>query len=115
HGGLSRGPCRCGPVGYRRRMLADRTLELVRTGYPWAPGVRKGATAVPIRLLGRRAALVGGPEGVRRFYDARLQRRGAVPAPVRLVLFGPGAVHGLDDEAQHHRKAVFVGLLGDDA
>ena len=91
--------------------MKDRTFELLREGYSWAQRVRGGASAVPVRLLGRRAALVGGPEGVRRFYDERLRRRGALPPPVALVLFGPGTVHGLDDTAHHHRKAWYVDLL----
>ena len=92
-------------------MLKDRTLGLVREGYPWAPRLRDGASAVPIRFLGRRSAVVGGPEGVRRFYDPRLRRRGAFPPPIKLVLFGAGSVHGLDDAEQHHRKALFVDVL----
>ena len=56
----------------------------------------------------------GGAAGVRRFYDARLQRRGAFPPPVKLVLFGPGTVHGLDDAEHHVRKAVLMGVLTPD-
>ncbi|WP_167588411.1 cytochrome P450 [Kineococcus rubinsiae] len=89
----------------------DSVVDLVRQGYPWAPRVRAGRLAAPLRFLGRRSALVGGPEGVRRFYDDRLRRRGAFPPPVKLVLFGPGAVHGLDDAEHHHRKALFVRAL----
>ncbi len=92
-------------------MDRDRTVELIRTGYPWAARLRRGAAAVPTRLLGRRAVVVGGPEGVRRFYDPRLRRRGAFPAPVKLVLFGPGTVHGLDDGEHHLRKALFLGVI----
>jgi fatty-acid peroxygenase len=96
-------------------MLLDTTLGLVHQGYPWASRVRGGATAAPTRFLGRRSVVVGGPEGVRRFYDARLRRRGAFPAPVRLVLFGPGAVHGLDDAAHHRRKALHLAATGPEA
>jgi len=93
----------------------DPSIDLVRQGYPWAARLRAGRPAVPTRFLGRRAAVVGGPEGVRRFYDPRLRRRGAFPPPVKLVLFGAGAVHGLDDAEHHHRKALFVRALGPDA
>jgi fatty-acid peroxygenase len=65
-------------------------------------------------LLGRPAALVGGPEGVRRFYDPRLRRHGAIPLPVRRVLFGAGTVHGLDDAEHHARKALFLDVLTPD-
>lgn len=96
-------------------MIIDRTVQFVLTGYPWGARVRAGAVAVPIRLLGRRAALIGGPEGVRRFYDPRLRRRGAFPLPVRRVLFGAGTVHGLDDAEHHARKAMFLHVLAEDA
>src|SRR4051794_8656769 len=92
-------------------MDRDRTAQLIRTGYPWAARLRRGAVAVPTRLLGRRAVVVGGPEGVRRFYDPRLRRRGAFPAPVKLVLFGPGTVHGLDDVEHRLHKALFLGVI----
>lgn len=96
-------------------MTKDRTLELIRQGYPWAARLRRGATAVPARVLGRRSAVVGGPQGVRRFYDPRLRRKGSVPPPIKLVLFGPGTVHGLDDAEHHHRKALYVDLLTPEA
>lgn len=98
-----------------RRRRRDQTLRLLRQGYPWAPELRDGETAVPTRLLGRPAVVVGGVTGVRRFYDDRLRRRGAFPPPVKLVLFGPGAVHGLDDAAHHHRKALLLDVLGAEA
>ena len=96
-------------------MRGDRTIELIRQGYPWAARLRDGAVAVPTRLLGRRAAVVGGPEGVRRFYDPRLTRRRAFPMAIQLVLFGPGTVHGLDDAEHHHQKAMFLEVLTPDA
>jgi len=92
-------------------MEIDRTVQLVRTGYPWGAQMRKGRAAVAARVLGRKAAVVGGPEGVRRFYDPRLRRRGAFPLPIKLVLFGPGTVHGLDDAEHHLRKALFLGVI----
>jgi fatty-acid peroxygenase len=92
-------------------MRIDRTVGLIRTGYPWGERVRQGRAAVSTRLLGRRAVVVGGPEGVRRFYDPRLRRRGAFPPPVKLVLFGPGTVHGLDDAEHHLRKAMLLGVI----
>ena len=92
-------------------METEQSLCMVREGYLWGPRVRGSADAVPVRIAGRRAAVIGGPEGVRRFYDPRLQRRAAFPPPVKLVLFGPGTVHGLDDDEHHVRKAVLTGVL----
>lgn len=76
--------------------------------------LRQGRDGVPTRLLGRRAAVVGGPAGVRRFYDPRLRRRSAFPPPIKLVLFGPGTVHGLDDAEHRLRKALFLGVITPD-
>jgi fatty-acid peroxygenase len=66
---------------------------------------------VPTRLLGRPAILVGGPAGVRRFYDPRLSRRGAFPAMLKLVLFGRGTVHGLDDAEHQRHKTAYLEVL----
>jgi fatty-acid peroxygenase len=55
--------------------------------------------------------VVGGAAGVRRFYDPRLRRGRPFPLPVKLVLFGPGTVHGLDDAEHHHRKAMYLEVL----
>jgi fatty-acid peroxygenase len=89
----------------------DRTVDLIRRGYPWGARLRRGEAAVPTRLLCRRAVVVGGAEGVRRFYDPRLRRRGAFPLPLKLVLFGPGTVHGLDDAEHRLRKALFLNVI----
>src|SRR3954447_7292233 len=97
--------------GARRRVFWDQTVALTSRGYRWAPELLEGSAAARIRLLGRPAVLVSGPAGVRRFYDDRLQRRHAVPAVVKLVLFGRGAVHGLDGPAHHRGKSLFVGTL----
>ncbi|TDC50394.1 cytochrome P450 [Jiangella ureilytica] len=92
-------------------MRIDDAPGLLREGYTWAGRLRGDRPAVPIRLLGRRAALVGGPEGVRRFYDPSLRRRGALPLPVKLVLFGRGSIHGLDDAEHRHDKAMYLNVL----
>ena len=64
------------------------------------------------RLSGRRSVVLRGHDGVRLFYDESLVRRkGAIPFPLRGLLFGPGAVHALDDAAHKQRKAVFLDLL----
>jgi fatty-acid peroxygenase len=76
--------------------------------------LRQGKDAIPTRLLGRRAAVIGGPEGVRRFYQPGLRRRGAFPPPIKLVLFGPGTEHGLDDAEHRLRKALFLGVITPD-
>ena len=97
------------------RALPDRSARLVRQGYLFTasltPDERRRLYddgAVAVRLLGRRALIVSGAAGVELFYDeSRMRRHRAVPAPVGLSLFGPGAVHALDDEAHRHRRALF--------
>lgn len=103
-------------MGLRRTGAAiieqDQTVNLLRRGYLWGRQLRAGRPAVRTRLFGRPAVLLGGPEGVRRFYSDSLHRRAAFPAPVSFVLFGPGSIHNLDDDEHHHRKAMFTELLG---
>ncbi|NGO08891.1 cytochrome P450 [Streptomyces sp. HC44] len=97
-----------------RRPLTEGTLPLLAEGYGWLPNRMRESTApvVRLRLLGRRAAAVRGPEAVRFFYDERhIRRHGAVPGPVLGTLFGQGAVHTLDGEPHRARKELFLPLL----
>ena len=106
-------------------MRFDQTTDLLRRGYvftAWARrrgaalGERRERYGTTVRLLGRRATVVGGAAGVRLFYDQSVMKRErAMPAAVARPLFGRGAVHGLDGEQHRHRKAMFVDLLMDPA
>lgn len=90
-----------------RRLLRDgyRALELERRD-------RGHAATYATRLLGRRAVVLGGADGARLFYDeALVQRSGAVPPPLAWLLFGRGAVHGLDDHAHRTRRALLASQL----
>src|SRR3954449_10872134 len=93
-------------------MNREISIGLVRHGYGAIAKLREangGADWFAARMLGRRALVVRGEEGVRTFYDPELvTRKGAVPAPVRLLLFGPGAVHGLNGDAHTRRKQIFL-------
>ena len=96
----------------------DLGLQLLRSGYD---AVRRNAAgrggdhSYRTRLAGRRALVVWGAEGARLFYDETLLRRaGAIPAPLARLLFGRGAVHGLDGEAHRDRKAMFLALLDEE-
>jgi fatty-acid peroxygenase len=93
----------------------EASIALLRHGYRWSERIRAAAgddvdpDAVPVRMLGRPAVRLRGPDGVRAFTDTDLVRRhGAVPGAVADVLFGKGAVHGLDDADHLRRKALFV-------
>jgi fatty-acid peroxygenase len=100
------------------RATHDLALKLWRDGYRALPAERlrhENPDAFPGSLLGRRAAVVRGPDGVRMFYDnALVSRRRAIPAPLAGLLFGRGAVHGMDDEAHAERKGMFLGILTDE-
>src|SRR4051794_436966 len=97
--------------------MTDLSLSLLRHGYRALPRAwqRSGdpeGDAMACRLLGRRALVVRGGHGARTFYDESVvQRRGAVPAPLRNLLFGSGAVHGLDGEEHRERKALFLSAI----
>jgi fatty-acid peroxygenase len=95
--------------------MADLAWRLWRDGYRALPEERArhdGADTFETRLLGRRALVVRGPAGARLFYDTSVIRRyDAIPAPLASLLFGAGAVHGLDDAEHAARKSMFLGLL----
>jgi len=95
------------PQDLALRLAVDRYGALARLR-----AANGGSDWYRTRMLGRPALVVRGEDGVRAFYDTALvRRRGAVPAPVRLTLFGPGAVHGLDDEQHARRKHLFLRMV----
>lgn len=101
--------------GYAPPMLGDFGLDLLRDGYRAIPRIRAehhGADVLPVRLLGRPALVVRGHEAAKRFYDPEvIRRRDAVPGVLSALLFGRGAVHGLDGSAHQQRKGQFLSLL----
>src|SRR4051812_34992471 len=100
------------------RARDDLALKLWRDGYRALADERlrhEDPDAFAGSLLGRRTAVVRGPGGARLFYDSSaVKRRRAIPAPLAGLLFGRGAVHGLDDEAHAERKAMFLGVLAEE-
>ena len=95
--------------------MTDLALSLLRHGYQAVEldrRQRSGGDAYATRMLGRRAVVVRGAAGAELFYDESLvQRAGAIPFPLRGLLFGRGAVHGLDDEVHDERKQLFFAML----
>src|SRR3954462_14712235 len=92
-------------------------LSLLRHGYralprAWQRSDDPEGDAMECRLLGRRALVVRGGHGARTFYDESVvERRGALPAPLAKLLFGAGAVHGLEGEQHRARKALFLSAI----
>jgi fatty-acid peroxygenase len=96
-------------------MRSEIGLGLWRHGYDALARLRDAAGGgdwFEARMMGRRALVVRGPEGVRTFYDPELvTRKGAIPAPLRLMLFGRGAVHGLNGRAHRERKQMYLEVV----
>lgn len=96
-------------------MALDLALRLWRQGYDAIPSARGwpvGRDAFVTRLLGRPALVVRGPERARLFYDTdRVRRKKAAPAALAALLFGRGAVHGLDGREHAERKALMMRVL----
>jgi len=96
-----------------RTIPHDLTLGLLQEGYALLPNRRRdvGEATFGMRILGRPAVCVCGPEATARFYDESLfERKGALPGPVQRTLTGVGAVHTLDDGPHRHRKGMFMTL-----
>lgn len=95
--------------------MTDLAVLLHRCGYDAIEvdrRAREGGPTYASRLLGRRAVVLGRASGARAFYDESLvERRGSAPAPLAWLLFGRGAVHGLDDEPHRDRKLMFLDAL----
>jgi fatty-acid peroxygenase len=98
--------------------VTDLALALRRHGYRAVERERArrgGGDDFAARLLGHRAVVLRSDEGVRAFYDESLvARAGAVPAPLKNLLFGQGAVHGLDGVEHDHRKQLLRSVVPED-
>ncbi|MDQ4055388.1 MAG: cytochrome P450 [Actinomycetota bacterium] len=95
--------------------MTDLALRLLRDGYHAVSKDRRARAGGPTyvsRLLGRRTVVLGDAAGAALFYDeAVVRRKGAVPPPLSWLLFGRGAVHGLDAGPHRDRKLMFLELL----
>lgn len=104
-----------GPAADTCRVMTDLALLLLRHGYDAVARDRhdrRGGDDYVSRLAGRRAVVVRSRAGAELFYDDTVtRRRGAVPLPLAALLFGPGAVHGLDPPQHRGRKALFLEQL----
>lgn len=98
--------------------MTDLGVLLARHGYDAVAHDRTdrgGADTYASRLLGRRTVVLGDPDGARAFYDESLARRaGAVPRPLAWLLFGRGAVHGMDGTGHRDRKRLLLDVLDPD-
>jgi fatty-acid peroxygenase len=98
-------------------MPEDLALRLLRQGYAALPMSLPRSLVTdsyPARMLGRPALVLRGESGARLFYDtSAVRRRRAMPRPLADLLFGRGAVHGLDDEEHTRRKRLFLDVVAE--
>lgn len=99
----------------------DLALRLLRHGYDAVAADRDARDVAPptgahaSRLMGRRAVVVRSEAGARLFYDeSAAERSGVIPPPLAWLLFGRGALHGLDGDDHRTRKGVMVDVLSAD-
>lgn len=97
----------------------DKTLEgtiplLISDGYEFIKKRcdRYNTDIFETRLLLNKTICMSGEDAGKIFYDSdRFQRKGAVPGRINKTLFGQGGVQGMDGEAHHHRKGMFMSLM----
>jgi fatty-acid peroxygenase len=97
-------------------VVPELSVAMLRHGYDALPRlwstIAPDDDAVEARLLGKNALVVRGADAARLFYDDSLvERRGAAPRAQAALLFGRGAIHGLDGAEHRERKAMFVSAL----
>jgi fatty-acid peroxygenase len=97
----------------------DGSLALLREGYDFARHrfEKHGADIFETRIGLAKAVFVFGEDAARMFYDAadKFTRKGALPQITLRLLQDKGSVQWLDGEAHHHRKAIFLNILMDEA
>ncbi|GIJ20980.1 cytochrome P450 [Micromonospora lutea] len=92
----------------------DSTLAFLRIGYPFIGQrcERYGSDIIQTRLLLTPTICMRGRAAAELFYDTdRFMREGAMPARGQRTLTGRGGVQGLDGDAHHDRKAMFLSLM----
>ncbi|WP_437300402.1 cytochrome P450 [Sorangium sp. So ce426] len=97
-----------------RDPLPDSTLAMLMDPYRFI--MRRcrlfGSDLFETRFLLQRTICMTGPEAARLLYDpSRFMRQGASPRRIQATLFGRGGVQGLDGEAHHHRKRMFMSMM----
>lgn len=101
-----------------RDLWPDATLPLLADPYRF---VSRRARALQsdifrTRLLGRPAVFLTGPKAAAFFYAPGVfTREGAMPERIAHVLFGDGGVQRLEELPHRHRKALWLGIMTDDA
>jgi fatty-acid peroxygenase len=96
----------------------DHTLSVLREGYEFIFNRRNKyeSNIFETKVLGKKTICLTGKEAAELFYDNdKFKRSGAAPKHVQKTLFGENGVQALDGEEHHHRKAMFMSLMTNDA
>ncbi|MBY7141613.1 cytochrome P450 [Virgibacillus sp. NKC19-3] len=92
----------------------DNTVKALREGYQFIANRRHTmqSNVFETTLLGEKTICMSGSEAAKVFYDNdKFRRADAAPSRINKTLFGQGGVQGLDGEAHHHRKAMFMNVM----
>ncbi|WP_010174706.1 cytochrome P450 [Bacillus coahuilensis] len=92
----------------------DHTLKILSEGYPYILNRRNTlqSNVFETRLLVERVICLTGKEAAELFYsNDKFRRSDAAPPRVKKTLFGEGGVQGLDGDAHHHRKGMFMSMM----
>ncbi|TDB73043.1 cytochrome P450 [Micromonospora sp. KC723] len=92
----------------------ESTLAFLREGYRFISTrcERLGSDIFTARLLLEPTICLRGRPAAVLFYDTeRFQRAGAMPKRAQRTLTGRGGVQGLDGDAHHDRKAMFLSFM----
>ncbi|SIS77084.1 cytochrome P450 [Salimicrobium salexigens] len=96
----------------------DRSLGILKDGYNFARKrlQKQHLDVYETKLLGERAALLGGEKGAELFYDNdKMKRGGAMPAFILKTLFGENGIQTMDGNPFEHRKRLFLSLMTPEA
>ncbi len=92
----------------------DHTIALLKDGYLF---IKKRtelyqSKLFATRLLGERVVCMSGAKASEIFYDPeRFSRKDAAPKRIQKTLLGENAIQGMDGNAHHHRKQLFLSLM----
>lgn len=95
----------------------DATLALAKDGNEFIMKRcdRLQSNIFRTRFMFQNIVCMRGEEAARKFYDTDLfQREGVAPNFIKATLFGKGGVQGLDGNAHHRRKQMFMSLMSRD-
>jgi fatty-acid peroxygenase len=97
-----------------KKIELDHTTALMKEGYLFIKN-RTDQYQVNLHvthLLGEKVICMTGAKAAKVFYNAEyFTRKGAAPKRIQKTLFGENAIQGMNGNAHHHRKQMFLSLM----